>query len=204
MRRTGTCSNCTGVNWPSIRNGVTSENRARRELIGADVAMVTSYCPDSRLACDTVLSSPARVRCFYDLDTGVTIDRLRAGLQVDYLPEDGLGAFDLVLSYTGGEALVELKRLLGARHVAPLYGSVDPEPHRPAKTGRPVSLGSFIPWHLFSGPAGRARYSVSGARAQAAGAAVPDRRITVPRGLPMVRKHLLRSPRAPFGTPGVL
>jgi spore maturation protein CgeB len=109
------------------------ENRVRRELMGADVGMVTSYCPDSRLACDAVLSSPARVRCFYDLDTGVTIDRLRAGLQVDYLPEDGLGAFDLVLSYTGGEALVELKTLLGARHVAPLYGSVDPGSHCPAK-----------------------------------------------------------------------
>jgi spore maturation protein CgeB len=37
-----------------------------------------------------------------------------------------------VLSYTGGAALGELRERLGARRVAPLYGSVDPEVHRPA------------------------------------------------------------------------
>ena len=84
------------------------------------------------LASDAVLSSPARVRCFYDLDTGVTLDRVRSGQPVDYIPEGGLGDFDLVLSYTGGLALAELKTCLGARHVAPLYGSVDPEVHHPA------------------------------------------------------------------------
>jgi spore maturation protein CgeB len=42
-----------------------------------------------------------------------------------------LGDFDLVLSYTGGAALDELRSRLGARRVAPLYGSVDPVVHRP-------------------------------------------------------------------------
>jgi spore maturation protein CgeB len=36
-----------------------------------------------------------------------------------------------VLSYTGGAALQRLRSELGARRVAPLYGSVDPEAHRP-------------------------------------------------------------------------
>jgi len=35
-----------------------------------------------------------------------------------------------VLSYTGGRSLDELRTLLGAREVAPLYGSVDPAAHR--------------------------------------------------------------------------
>jgi spore maturation protein CgeB len=69
------------------------------------------------------------VRAFYDLDTPVTLSRLRAGEDVEYVPADGLGAFDLVLSYTGGPALDELARRLGARLVLPLYGSVDPEVH---------------------------------------------------------------------------
>jgi spore maturation protein CgeB len=51
---------------------------------------------------------------------------------VEYILDRGLGDFDLVLSYTGGQALAELKSLLGARHVVPLYGSVDPETHFPA------------------------------------------------------------------------
>jgi spore maturation protein CgeB len=68
---------------------------------------------------------------FYDMDTGVTLRRLEAGERVDYLPAQGLGAFDLVLSYTGGLALGLLGQRLGARRVVPLYGHVDPEAHRP-------------------------------------------------------------------------
>jgi spore maturation protein CgeB len=112
--------------WDGVRRN------AATQLADADAAIITSYCPDAALAADVVLSSPARVRCFYDLDTGVTLSRVRSGQTVDYIPAGGLADFDLVLSYTGGLALSELKTLLGARHVAPLYGSVDPDVHHPA------------------------------------------------------------------------
>ncbi len=106
---------------------------ARNQLADADVGMVTSYCPDGIMASELVLASHARLRVFYDLDTPVTLECLRAGKPIDYIGSRGLGNFDLVLSYTGGSALVELKTRLGARQVAPLYGSVDPESHRPAR-----------------------------------------------------------------------
>jgi spore maturation protein CgeB len=105
---------------------------ARAHLDEADVAIVTSYCPDGARASELVLASRAAVKVFYDLDTPVTLDRLRAGQNVAYLPEGGLRDFDLVLSYTGGAALDELRARLGAPRVAPLYGSVDPDMHRPA------------------------------------------------------------------------
>lgn len=106
---------------------------AARELPDADVAMVTSYCPDGRFASRLLLDSPARLKVFYDLDTPVTLDALRSGAPVIYLPETGLAGFDLVLSYTGGRALEELQSRLHAQRVAPLYGWVDPEIHRPAQ-----------------------------------------------------------------------
>jgi len=106
---------------------------AERELADSDVAMLTSYCPDGPLAARVLLESGARLKCFYDLDTPVTLDALRSGELVEYLPQGGLGAFDLVLSYTGGRALEELQSRLGAQRVAPLYGWVDPEIHRPAE-----------------------------------------------------------------------
>jgi spore maturation protein CgeB len=109
---------------------------SRRALEGADVGIVTSYCPD---ACDaTVLLQDARVPLlvFYDLDTPVTLERLRAGEPVSYLGPERLTPYDLVLSFTGGVALTELTRCLGARHVVPLYGSVDPEVHRPVEPER--------------------------------------------------------------------
>jgi spore maturation protein CgeB len=105
---------------------------ARAHLADADVAIVTSYCPDAAAASERVLDSPAEVRVFYDLDTGPTLESLRQGREVAYLPPGGLADFDLVLSWTGGEALDELCTRLGARRVAPLYGSVDPEVHRRA------------------------------------------------------------------------
>jgi spore maturation protein CgeB len=102
---------------------------AGRELHDADVAIVTSYCPDAVAASDLMWFSPV-FRVFYDLDTPVTIARLRAGEIVPYIPPNGLGDFDLVLSFTGGAALDALKTELGAKKVAPLYGSVDPDVHR--------------------------------------------------------------------------
>ena len=103
----------------------------RRALRSADVGMVTSYCPDSRDASAALLDSTATAKVFYDLDTPVTLARLRAGEMVGLHPGGGLGAFDMVLSYTGGRALDELRSSLGARSVAPLYGCVDPDLHRP-------------------------------------------------------------------------
>ncbi len=103
---------------------------ARRHLAEADVAMVTSGCPDALAATELVLESRAQLRTFYDLDTAVTLDGLESGKAVDYVGARGLADFDLVLSCTGGRALEELQRKLKARRVAALYGSVDPEVYR--------------------------------------------------------------------------
>lgn len=102
------------------------------ELNSADLALFTSYCPDGQEAARLILDSRAAIKAFYDLDTPVTLDAARNG-PVAYLPEEGLSAFDLVLSYTGGRALTELKTKFGARVVAPLYGSADPEAHFPVE-----------------------------------------------------------------------
>ena len=94
--------------------------------------MVTSYCPDGIAATRLVLDSRVPLRCFYDLDTPITLARIAAGEQTSYIGPDGLAGFDLVLSYTGGSALDALRDSLGARSAMPLYGSVDPGLHHPA------------------------------------------------------------------------
>jgi spore maturation protein CgeB len=106
--------------------------RASVDLAEADVGIVTSYCADGIAAAELVQSSPA-VRLFYDLDTPVTLEHLKRGKPVAYLGPGGLIGFDLVLSYTGGAALIELEQYLGARRVLPLYGSVDPTVHYPVR-----------------------------------------------------------------------
>ena len=115
------------TDWDSVRP------QAERALRGAEVGIVTSYCPDGVPAATLVQSAALPARVFYDLDTPVTLEQLDAGALPDWLPPDGLAGFDLVLSFTGGAALDRLRRDLGARRVAPLYGSVDPEAHHPVR-----------------------------------------------------------------------
>ena len=110
--------------------------RIAQELRSADVAVVTSFCPQGAILAERVLASGVPVTCFYDLDTPVTLQALASGSTVDYLPVGGLGGFDLVLSYTGGPALDALTHRLHAQRVAPLYGFVDPEAHQPSDPDR--------------------------------------------------------------------
>jgi spore maturation protein CgeB len=138
---------------------------AREAVDGADVAMVTSYCPDALIATELVLGSRARLKAFYDLDTGVTVAQLQ-GEGVPWIGPRGLADFDLVLSFTGGRALALLRDVLGARRVAPLHGAVDPAVHRPSPPAAPFRgdlsyLGTWAPSRqdgietLFLGPAAR-------------------------------------------------
>jgi spore maturation protein CgeB len=110
--------------WESIRR------TAARAVDEADVAIVTSYAPDGIAATQLVEDSRCPLRVFYDLDTPVTLSRLSQGETLSYIGPHGLASFDLVLSYTGGAALEQLRSRLGARRVVPLYGHVDPEFHR--------------------------------------------------------------------------
>lgn len=147
--------------------------RAGREIADADVAMVTSYCPDAIAAADVVCAGKA-LRVFYDLDTPVTLARLTAGEDVGYIPPAGLGDFDLALSYTGGRALTELRDKLGARAVAPLYGSVDPEVHAPAPPAAEFVCDlSYLGTYAEDRQAGVERLLVEPARS------LPDRRFLI-------------------------
>ena len=111
--------------WEEVRE------RARRELASADVAIVTSYCPDAIAATELISEEQPPVSVFYDMDTPVTLSRLAQGHDTGYIGPRALSDFDLVLSFTGGGALPELRDRLGARRVAPFYGHVDPDAHRP-------------------------------------------------------------------------
>ncbi len=152
--------------------------RAELEVADADVAMVTSYCPDGLAATDVILNGKRAAKVFYDLDTPVTLSRLQGRETMTYIGATGLAGFDLVLSYTGGLALDRLRTELGAKRVAPLYGHVDPDAHRPQQgVSRYASdlsyLGTYAPdrqamlSRLFIEPARamvQSRFAIAGAQ----------------------------------------
>jgi spore maturation protein CgeB len=104
-------------------------NLLRRELNSADVAMVGSFCPDGARAINEMLESNACAKTFYDIDTPITVSKLRAG-NAEYLHRDQVPGFDVYFSFTGGPMLAELETRFGAVRALPLYCSFDPDRYR--------------------------------------------------------------------------
>lgn len=105
--------------WDTIRRN------ALDEAASSDVVITASYVPDGQRINDEILELAQPLRVFYDLDTPITLSNLESG-NVEYLRRDQIPAFDLVLSFTGGPILRELRESYGARRACALYGCVDP------------------------------------------------------------------------------
>jgi spore maturation protein CgeB len=106
----------------------------RREALAhaaeSDVAMVASYCPEGAWICREVLELSSPLRVFYDLDTPVTLAKFASDGATEYLEPAQIRQFDLMLSFTGGNALRQLHEEFGARIARPLYGCVDPDEYQ--------------------------------------------------------------------------
>jgi spore maturation protein CgeB len=108
-------------NWLAVAGEV------RRELDDADVAVVGSYFPDGIAATEIVADSGVPVKAFYDIDTPITIAKLREEGRTEYLLGSQISAFDVYFSFTGGPLLQEIEQRYGAARAVPLYCSFDPD-----------------------------------------------------------------------------
>jgi spore maturation protein CgeB len=121
----------------------------RRELANCDVAMVGSYFRDGIEAVKELVGADVPVKSFYDIDTPITVSRLRED-SAEYLRADQVPLFDLYFSFTGGPMLRELESRFGARKVVPLYCSVDREKYFPRELNRDFKcdlsyMGTYAP-----------------------------------------------------------
>jgi spore maturation protein CgeB len=106
----------------------------------APAVLVGSYVPDGQRVCEWVLNTATGVRGFYDIDTPVTLAKLREG-QCDYLHRSQIAGFDVYLSFTGGPMLRELERTFRAQRAEALYCSVDPDLYAPCAAPACYDLG---------------------------------------------------------------
>ena len=112
--------------WDAVRDV------AARHVRDADVAMVTSVLPRRRgRERSRARVGGSRSRLLRSGYAGNAQPRWRTGAHVEYLPPQGLGALRSGPQLHGRGALTALRDRLGARLVRPLYGSVDPDVHRP-------------------------------------------------------------------------
>lgn len=113
----------------------------------ADVVIVGSFVPEGVDVIDCVAALCTGSLCFYDIDTPVTLTKLRAGDR-EYLARRQVSLFDVYFSFTGGPTLERLTTEYGARRAEPLYCSVDETRYAP--TGEPPRwdlgyMGTYSP-----------------------------------------------------------
>ena len=101
----------------------------------ADLVVIGSYVPDG-IAVARQVRPWARFLAFYDIDTPVTLARLRDG-DCDYLDAASIAAFDLYLSFTGGPTLDLLERRYHSPAARALFCAADPAMYCPPATRRP-------------------------------------------------------------------
>ncbi|MGH9457356.1 MAG: CgeB family protein [Thermoanaerobaculia bacterium] len=128
---------CRVVLYHSLDELVRNHERA---LGDADLVIVGSYVPDGAKIIDWITTFVRGVLAFYDIDTPVTLEAIRAGT-CDYLHRRQIPWFDLYLSFTGGPVLLTIERELGSPAARPLYCSFDPASYYPETTPLRWDLG---------------------------------------------------------------
>lgn len=96
----------------------------------ADLVIVGSYVPEGVEVGKWVTRTARGLTAFYDIDTPVTLAKLKRG-DFEYLSPDLIPRYRMYLSFTGGPTLRHLQRDLGSPAARPLYCSVDPELYYP-------------------------------------------------------------------------
>jgi spore maturation protein CgeB len=176
------------VPWYASNRDLPKPTHGRTELYGsiaelkrrftgavreADLVIVGSYVPEGACIGEWVTRTTRGVSAFYDIDTPVTLARLRHG-ELEYLTRALISRYDLYFSFTGGPTLERLEREYGAQAALPLYCSVDPEIYHPEPLPDRYDLGymgTYSPdrqhglTHLLTEPARRwweGRFVVAG------------------------------------------
>jgi spore maturation protein CgeB len=110
------------------------------EVAAAELVVVGSYVPEGVAVAEWVIERARGAVAFYDIDTPVTLGKLRRG-DAEYLSPELVSRFDLYLSFTGGPTLELLEEQYGARRAIAFYCLVDPEAYRPLEAPPRWDLG---------------------------------------------------------------
>jgi spore maturation protein CgeB len=100
------------------------------DFAAADLVVIGSYVPEGVAVAERALELAGGAVAFYDIDTPITLGKLRRG-DAEYLSPELVGRFDFYLSFTGGPTLEALEEEFGARRALAFYCLVDPEAYRP-------------------------------------------------------------------------
>ncbi len=120
---------------------------ALKQARGADLTVKASGVGIYDELLEAAIAEVSGVRAFWDVDAPATLDRVQAGADPfrALIPK-----FDLILTYGGGDPVVNGYLALGARSCVPVYNALDPETHYPVPPDRRFAcdlafLGNRLP-----------------------------------------------------------
>ncbi len=134
--------------WPCPGHGRTElyrdlddmKERFRRDVAEASFVMVGSYVPEGCALGRWVLDTANGARAFYDIDTPVTMAKIKRG-DYEYISPELIRRYDLYLSFTGGPITEYIEKRWGSPMARPLYCSADPEVYYPCKRKKDWDIG---------------------------------------------------------------
>ncbi|HEU0137772.1 MAG TPA: glycosyltransferase [Flavobacterium sp.] len=106
----------------------------------ADVVIVGSYVPQGVDVGNWVMATARGVKAFYDIDTPVTIAKLRRE-DFEYIDPNLVSKYDIYLSFSGGPILQFIEKYFGSPAARALYCSVDPNLYFPEAKPKKWELG---------------------------------------------------------------
>jgi len=123
--------------WAEVVVYEAREERSVRELVAAAAAAADVVVKASGVGvCDALLEKAVaelegpQLRVFWDVDAPATLAAMDADEGSSL--RDLVGGFDLVLTYGGGQPVVDRYAAFGARACIPIYNALDPLTHHPA------------------------------------------------------------------------
>jgi spore maturation protein CgeB len=98
---------------------------------------------DAELEAALPQASSRAIRVYWDVDAPATLDAMAH--DPGHVLHAALPDYDMVVTYGGGDPVVEGYERVGARLCVPIYNALDPETHHPAPPNREFECGlSFL------------------------------------------------------------
>lgn len=116
------------------------KQRFSEEISEADCVIVGSFVPEGIAIGEWVTRASGGVTAFYDIDTPITLEKLRRG-SCDYVSSWLIAHYNAYLSFTGGPTLELIENEYGSAMARALYCSVDPTLYFPEKRRKKWALG---------------------------------------------------------------
>ncbi len=120
---------CRVIVYPATFEGLTG---VLAQATQADVVVKASgvgYADDALLSGALATARTDAIRIFWDVDAPATLADITA--HPDASLRTALPDLDLVLTYGGGQPVIDAYRALGARSCVPIYNALDPITHHP-------------------------------------------------------------------------